>query len=505
MNKGERAGMKNKIIVQADVEKSKVSKHIYGHFSEHLGRGIYEGLWVGEDSEIPNTNGIRNDVLEALRKIKVPALRWPGGCFADEYHWKDGVGPKESRKKMINTHWGGVIEDNSFGTHEFMMLCEMLECEPYICGNVGSGSVQEMSEWVEYITFDGESPMANWRRENGQEEAWKLKYFGVGNESWGCGGNMRPEYYADLYRRYQTFVRNYGDNRIYKIAGGANDFDFNWTEVVMKNAHSLMDGLSLHYYTIPGDFWLGKGSATDFTEEEWFETLKKALIMDELIRKHGAIMDKYDREKRIGMIIDEWGTWYDPEPGTNPFFLYQQNTIRDALVAAIHFNIFHKHSDRVHMANIAQMVNVLQAVILTKEEQMILTPTYHVFDMFKVNQDATLLDTVADVEEFKFGDESIPSISVSATKDQEENIHINLGCLNLHDKAETVIDVRGLNLDNYDIKGTILTASEMNAHNTFDNPENVKPAAFTSYEVAEGKLHLDIPAKSVLVISLMKK
>ncbi len=496
--------MKNKIIVQADVEKSKISRHIYGHFSEHLGRGIYEGLWVGEDSDIPNTNGIRNDVLEALRNIKVPVLRWPGGCFADEYHWKDGVGPREKRKKMINTHWGGVVEDNSFGTHEFMMLCEMLECEPYICGNVGSGTVQEMSEWVEYITFDGESPMANWRRENGREDPWRLKYFGVGNESWGCGGHMRPEYYADLYRRYQTFVRNYGENRIYKIAGGASDFDYNWTEVVMKNAHSLMDGLSLHYYTVPGHFVKGKGSATDFTEKEWYVTLKKALTMDELITKHGAIMDKYDPEKRVGLIIDEWGTWYDPEPGTNPGFLYQQNTIRDALVAAIHFNIFHKHSDRVHMANIAQMVNVLQAVIHTKKEKMFKTPTYHVFDMFKVNQDATLLDTTAQVEQIEIEDVSIPGITVSASKDHEENIHINIASLHLDDHAETMIDVRGLVLDNYKITGTILTAKEMNAHNTFDNPENVKPAAYNSYQIADGKLYLNIPPKSVLVISLLK-
>ena len=497
--------MKNKIIVQADVERSKISKHIYGHFSEHLGRGIYEGLWVGEDSDIPNTNGIRNDVLEALRKINVPVLRWPGGCFADEYHWKDGVGPREKRKKMINTHWGGVVEDNSFGTHEFMMLCEMLECEPYICGNVGSGTVQEMSEWVEYITFDGESPMANWRRENGREDPWRLKYFGVGNESWGCGGHMRPEYYADLYRRYQTFVRNYGENRIYKIAGGASDFDYNWTEVVMKNAHSLMDGLSLHYYTVPGHFVKGKGSATDFTEKEWYVTLKKALTMDELITKHGAIMDKYDPEKRVGLIIDEWGTWYDPEPGTNPGFLYQQNTIRDALVAAIHFNIFHKHSDRVHMANIAQMVNVLQAVIHTKKEKMFKTPTYHVFDMFKVNQDAILLDTTATVEQIQIEDASIPGITVSASKDNEENIHINIASLHLHDRAETVIDVRGLVLDNYKITGTILTAKEMNAHNTFEEPEYVKPESFESIEVSEQKIHLDIPPKSVLVLSLFKK
>ncbi|MCU9615117.1 alpha-N-arabinofuranosidase [Caldibacillus lycopersici] len=494
--------MTNQIIINTDIEKSKISKHIYGHFAEHLGRGIYEGIWVGEDSTIPNTNGIRSDVLKALKNINVPVLRWPGGCFADEYHWKDGIGPRESRKKMVNTHWGGVVENNHFGTHEFMMLCELLGCEPYICGNVGSGTVQEMSEWVEYMTFDGESPMANLRKGNGREEPWKLKYFGVGNENWGCGGNMRPEYYADLYRRYQTYVRNYTDNRIYKIAGGANVDDYNWTEVLMKNAHWLMDGISLHYYTIPGDFWKGKGSSLNFTDNEWFITLKKALFMDELIRRHGTIMDKYDPEKRIGLIIDEWGTWFDPEPGTNPGFLYQQNTIRDALVAAIHFNIFHEHSDRVHMTNIAQTINVLQAMILTEGEKMILTPTYHVFEMFKVNQDASLLAVECNLENYQLEDDVLPKVSVSSSKDGEGKVYVNLANLDHTSPTELSIELRGISLEETTITGRILTANTTNAHNTFEQPNNVKPTVFASFTVANNQLSVKLPPMSVVVLSL---
>jgi alpha-L-arabinofuranosidase len=494
--------MKNNVIVNADITKGKINKNIYGHFAEHLGRCIYEGIWVGEDSSIPNTKGIRNDVLAALKNIKVPVLRWPGGCFADEYHWKDGVGPRENRKRMVNTHWGGVVENNHFGTHEFMLLCELLECEPYICGNVGSGTVQEMSEWVEYMTFEGESPMANWRRENGQDEPWKLKYFGVGNENWGCGGNMRPEYYADLYRRYQTYVRNYGGNKIYKIAGGANVDDYNWTEVLMKNAHWLMDGLSLHYYTIPGDFWLGKGSAIDFPEDEWFITMKKALHMDQLITKHSTIMDKYDPDKRIGMIIDEWGTWFDVEPGTNPGFLYQQNTIRDALVAGLHFNIFHNHADRVQMTNIAQTVNVLQAMILTEGEKMILTPTYHVFDMYKVHQDAELLAVDSTFGSYEYNGETLPQVTVSASKNAEGIVHISLCNIDHQNEAVLDLDLRGVIGVETKVSGTIITADSMNAHNTFEQPEVVKPAAFTGVSVENNKLSIKLPAMSVVTLAV---
>jgi alpha-N-arabinofuranosidase len=305
-----------KLIVAADMGEERISKHIYGHFSEHLGHCIYGGFWVGKGSSIPNTRGIRDDVVAALRAAKIPVLRWPGGCFADEYHWQDGIGPDEGRPTMINTHWGGVTETNEFGTHEFMDLCEQLGCEPYICGNVGSGSVREMQQWVEYLTLEGKSPMADLRRANGHADPWAIRFWGVGNENWGCGGNMRPEYYADLYRRYATYCRNFGRSRLYKIASGSHDADYNWTDVLMREASSLFDGLSLHYYTVPGA-WSAKGSATQFGEGEWFTTLKKALFMDELVARHSTIMDRYDPEKRVGLIVDEWGTWYDVEPGTN--------------------------------------------------------------------------------------------------------------------------------------------------------------------------------------------
>jgi len=494
--------MGNRVVIQADRPKGTIDRNIYGHFSEHLGRCIYEGLWVGEDSPIPNTNGIRNDVLQALKRMKIPVLRWPGGCFADEYHWKDGVGAREQRKRMINTHWGGVVENNHFGTHEFMMLCEMLGCEPYINGNVGSGTVQEMSEWVEYMTFDGVSPMAEWRKANGREQPWKLKYFGVGNENWGCGGNMRPEYYADLYRQFQTYVRNYGDNRIHKIACGPNSDDYQWMEVLMKVAHRFMDSITLHYYTIPGPSWSQKGAATGFSEAEWGVTLKKAMHMEELIARHSVIMDQYDPEKRIGLLVDEWGTWYDVEPGTNPGFLYQQNTIRDALVAGITLHIFHRHCDRVRMANIAQLVNVLQSVILTEGDKMVLTPTYHVFDMFKVHQDAELLDTHESVLDIASEQGALPQVSVSASRDADGRIHVSICNLDHREGASVRIELRGWTEGAVNVSGTTLTSDRIDGHNTFERTDDVAPAAFSSYSVEGHTLQANVAPMSVTVLEL---
>lgn len=495
--------MTNSILVNTDVVTGTINKNIYGQFAEHLGRCIYEGLWVGEDATIPNTHGIRNDVLKALQNLNIPVLRWPGGCFADEYHWKDGIGPKEKRKRMINTHWGGVVENNHFGTHEFFKLCELLGAEPYINGNVGSGTVQEMSEWVEYMTFDGESPMANWREENGREEPWKLKYFGVGNENWGCGGNMRPEYYADLYRRFQTYVRNYGDNKLYKIAGGANVDDYHWTEVLMREAAPFMDGLSLHNYTIPGS-WEEKQYALGFDEAAWFETMKKSLHMDELITRHSTIMDKYDPNKRIGLIVDEWGTWFLSEPGSNPGFLYQQNTLRDALVAGLHLHIFHDHHDRVHMTNIAQMVNVLQAMILTEGDKMLLTPTYHIFEMFKVHQDGRALATSVEHGHYEFNNDKLPEFTVSASKDGEDNIHISLCHINPNQPSEVSLELRGLQGE-VEIVGTVLTSSDMQDHNTFTDSEKVKPEAFTNFSLRnQHQVDVVLPPMSVVMLTIKK-
>jgi alpha-N-arabinofuranosidase len=490
-------------VLNADLHKGRINRNIYGHFSEHLGRCIYEGIWVGVDSPIPNTNGIRNDVTAALRKIKIPVLRWPGGCFADEYHWQDGIGPCENRKRMINTHWGGVVESNHFGTHEFMELCAQLDCEPYINGNVGSGTVREMSEWVEYLTFGGVSPMSEERERNGRKEPWQVIYFGVGNENWGCGGNMRPEYYADLYRQYQTYVRNYGDNRIHRIACGPNGGDYNWMEVLMREAARYMDSITLHHYTIAGQTWSEKGSATGFEEGEWFAVMNNALRMEELITKHSVIMDKYDPDKRVGLIVDEWGTWHQVEPGTNPGFLYQQNTMRDALVAGLNFHIFHKHCDRVRMANIAQTVNVLQAVILTEGEKMLLTPTYHVFDMFKVHHDAELLDLTLDCGSYAYNGQDIPQLSASASKDSEGRIHISLCNLNPAEEASVSVELRGIGGGSWDAGGTILTADAMDAHNTFEQPEAVEPRAFSGFTLENGRLAVRLPRMSVAVLELV--
>lgn len=492
-----------KLYINEKKEKGYINPEIYGHFSEHLGRCIYEGLFVGEDSDIPNKNGMRTDVVEALKELQIPVLRWPGGCFADEYHWMDGIGPKEKRKKIVNTHWGGVVEDNSFGTHEFMELCRQIGCETYINGNVGSGTVQEMSEWVEYMTFSGVSPMAELRKENGHEEAYTVNYFGVGNENWGCGGNMRSEYYADEYRRYQTYVRNYyEDKKIYKIACGPNADDYEWTDTLMKIAGKYMNGLSLHYYTVPGNHWKHKGSATQFDEAEYYLTLRKAFYMEELIHRHGAIMDRYDPKKKVGLIIDEWGTWYDVEPGTNPGFLYQQNTMRDAMVAAINLNLFNKHSDRVKMANIAQLVNVLQAVILTEGEKMILTPTYYVFKMFRDHQDATLLDSALATEEIGMEKDIIPNLTESVSRAEDGSITITVANLSLDTTypIETVFAQAAPDT----VTGTILTGS-MTAHNTFDAPETVKASDFADTKLENGGITFNIPPCSVISLKVTLK
>ncbi|MDR2497492.1 MAG: alpha-N-arabinofuranosidase [Tannerellaceae bacterium] len=489
----------NKVIVNVDQGSEIISKHIYGHFSEHLGRCIYGGYWVGENSAIPNTRGIRNDVVQALKDIQIPNLRWPGGCFADEYHWMDGIGPRNQRPRMVNTHWGGVTEDNSFGTHEFLDLCEQMGCEPYISGNLGSGSVEEMSKWVEYITFDGESPMSNLRKQNGREKPWKVKFWGVGNESWGCGGNMTAEFYADQYRRYATYCRNYGDNQLYKIACGSGGMDFNWTDVVMKNAGRQMQGLSLHHYTVPNT-WDDKGSATQFTEAEYFSTIEKALIMENYVSKHSAIMDIYDPMKRVGLIVDEWGTWFNVEPETNPGFLYQQNTLRDAIVAAINLNIFNRHADRVKMANIAQTVNVLQAVILTDNEKMILTPTYWVYYLYKVHQDATLLPLSLTSNKFEMDGRKVDALDVSASKDATGKIHITWVNIDPNKSQQVTAELRGAMPKK--VSGKILTSAKINDYNSFENPNAVHVKDFKAAKLSGDKLSLELPAKSIVMLEI---
>lgn len=490
--------MKNiKLTLNAADRISRINPEIYGHFSEHLGRCIYNGIYVGEDSEIPNKKGVRTDIIEAFRKIKMPVLRWPGGCFADEYHWKDGIGEKSARKKMINTNWGGVTEDNSFGTHEFFDLCEEIGCEPYLAGNLGSGTVQELSEWIEYITFDDVSPMAELRRKNGREKPWKLKYLGIGNENWGCGGNMRPEYYADEYRRYQSFCKNFSGNELFRIACGPSADDYNWTDKLLESVKSWhTKAISLHYYTLPTGNWSAKGSATEFTSAEYYETISRTLFTEELIKRHTAVMERHDKNHEIGLIVDEWGCWYDVEPGTNPGFLYQQNTMRDAIVAACNLNIFNNHSDRVVMANLAQAVNVLQALILTEGEKMIKTPTYHVFDLFKEHQNGELIYSHIKNETVGEGAE-IPMISCSASI-KENVITVTLANCSLSEDAEISCGLNGFLPSS--ASAEILTGN-VTDKNDFDMPENVAIEPYTA-SIENGGFSVVLPPCSVVRVTL---
>ena len=490
------------VIINASPSKHIISRHIYGHFAEHLGRSIYDGFWVSDTMKVPKKDRIRLDVVEALKKIKVPNLRWPGGCFADEYHWRDGIGPRKQRPKMVNTNWGGITEDNSFGTHEFMELCSLLNTEPYIAGNVGSGTVEEMAKWVEYFNMPGESPMSYLRKQNGRDKPWKVSYFGVGNESWGCGGNMTADYYSDLYRRYATYARDYPGAPLKRIVSGASEGDYNWTETCMKKIpRSMMWGLTLHYYTLPTGSWSGsKGSATDFDEAQYFKTMKRCLRMEELVTKHSAIMDKYDADKKVALIVDEWGIWTDVEQGTNPGFLYQQNSLRDALIAGTTLNIFNNHSDRVRMANLAQTVNVLQAVILTKGRQMLLTPTYHVFDLYKVHHDAKYLPVQLTTPDYSIDGQKIPAVNVSASQDSTGVVHISF--VNLDPNAAITVKLSLKDVSWNSVTGEMITSGKVSDINTFEQPKNITISKFIAARKEGDYLKVSLPPKSVVVLEL---
>lgn len=498
-------------VINLDLPGPVISRHLYGHFAEHLGRCIYGGIWVGEDSPIPNAGGIRLDVVDALKAIRIPNLRWPGGCFADEYHWADGIGPRESRPRMVNTHWGDVEENNHFGTHEFLALCELLGADPYLSGNLGSGTVREMSDWVEYLTRDGDAPMSALRKANGRDRPWRIPFWGLGNEPWGCGGNFTAEVYVDEARRYSTYCRNHGGNQLYKIAAGANSKDYHWTETLMKNVsclgctrepHRFFHALSLHHYTINGS-WDDKGHATDFDLDDFHTTMLRVRQFERILRGHVAIMDSYDPEHHVGLVVDEWGTWWDVEPGTNPGFLYQQNTLRDALVASTHLDLFHQHADRVVMANIAQTVNVLQAMILTDPEsdQLVLTPTYHVYAMNLAHHDAASLTVHLDAPDAvrTVDGESIATLSASAST-MGDTALVSLSNLDGEVARTLLLDLRGRTVTGHTT--TILTADRPQAHNTFAAPDVVSPSPYDGVSAHPRGLVVELPPHSCLTVSL---
>ena len=490
------------VLVTVDAAKpgAVINKNIYGQFAEHLGTGIYGGMWVGPESKTPNIRGWRKDVLEALKELRVPVVRWPGGCFADEYNWRDGIGPRGKRPVMVNTNWGGVVDNNAVGTHEFFDLVEMIGADAYVNGNVGTGSPRETAQWVEYMTGDGPSAMARLRAQNGRAKPFKVAFFGIGNENWGCGGNMTAAYFTNLYNHHATFVPANGKHAPKLIAGGGLDGNVDWTDHLSRNIRAPASAISLHYYTVPGRGGSSKGAATGFAEDHWISALKDALHMGELLARNVAVLERNDPQKKLTFAVDEWGTWYEPTPGTPPRFLQQQNSLRDALVAALHFHIFHAHADRVSMTNIAQMVNVLQAMILTEGKAMVLTPTYHAFRMHVPFQDAVSLPVKLDRNlPYVLGGTGVPSLSASAARGKDGKLYLSL--VNTNPKEAITVSVALAGAVPQSASGSVLTAAAMDAHNSFASPKAVAPAPFTA-RAGHGKLPINLPPKSVAVVAL---
>lgn len=504
------ASAADKVVLSVDASKTgaKIDRNIFGQFAEHLGHGIYEGIWVGPDSNIPNTRGIRNDVVAALKAIKVPNVRWPGGCFADEYHWRKGIG--SPRAVTLNPNWGGVIEPNSFGTHEYMDFLDQIGADAYVSVNVGSGTPQEAAEWLEYMTAAQPTTLEKDRAANGHPDPYKVAYLGLGNESWDCGGNMTPDYYLDQMKVYSRFVRNFNPvqqdkQQMLKIAvgpGGGEARWTEWTEAIMKayQHHTWswdINGLSMHNYTVVK--WPPEFKSVGFGETEYAQILKSTLDMEDLINKHSAIMDKYDPGKKVALVVDEWGGWYAPLPGSHPGFLAQQNSLRDAILAALNLNIFARHAGRVRMANIAQMINVLQAMILTDKEKMVLTPTYFVYKMYLPFQDASLVPVTFNAGTYTHDNISLPRVDAIAAKDTTGKLWLEITNVDPNQPVEIEASLAGIT--GKSAAGETLTASGVDSVNAFDVPNAVVPKSISG-KIQDSKLTMTLEPKSVTVVSI---
>ena len=504
-----------RVTVAADKPGPRIDPNIYGHFVEHLGRGVYEGIWVGEDSPIPNVRGIRSDVVAALRKIRVPLVRWPGGCFAELYHWRDGIGPRDKRPRTVNSAWGDEPETNAFGTHEFMDFLEQIGAKAFLSVNVTTGTPGEAREWLQYMTEPAESALGAQRAANGHPEPFEVPFFGIGNETWGCGGNMTASYYADVYRAYVSALAAPG-RRL--IASDANSDDYEWNETLLEKAlfrhtRSFMesaelayisrwpqiDMVSIHFYTFAGNDWGKKSPTLGFNATEWADSMLRTSRTDEMLHKHSAILDKYDPKKRIGISFSEWGAWWARDEKA-PSNLFQQNTLRDAVIAGMTLNIFHNHAERVKMANIAQMINVLQSMILTRGKDMVLTPTYHVFDLYQVHQGATLLPAEVATDDYASGAVTLPALNVSASRDEKRVIHVSI--VNIDPEREAAVSLALNGTKARRASARVLTATEMDAHNDFDAPERLVPRELKGVAVRGGSVNLTVPAKSVTVLEV---
>ena len=496
------------LSIDASRPGARIDRNLFGQFAENLGHGLYEGIWVGPDSPIPNTRGIRNDVVSALRELKVPNVRWPGGCFADQYHWRKGIGPRDKRPATLNSAWGGVVDTNAFGTDEFMDFLEQIGSHAYVSANVGSGTPQEASEWLEYMTAAQPTALAKERAENGHPDPYPVALLGIGNESWSCGGDMTPDYYVSQLKIYSRFVNNdnpaqHGPDKMLKIAVGPGFPETEWTEAVMKawQHHDWswdFDGVSLHWYTTPNGF-ANKTSSLNFGEGDYAKTLKSTLFMEDFLRKQETVMNKYDPQKKVALVIDEWGAWHAPLPGTNPDFLLQQNSLRDAVLASLNLNIFVRHADRVRGANIAQMINVLQAMILTDKDKMVLTPTYYIFKMYVPFQDAMFLPVMFDADTYTHGGVSLPRVDAIAAKGADGRLLLEI--TNLDAENPVTIDADMLGITAKSAKAETLTGAAVDSINTFASPNTVVPKS-AAVKIQDGKLSLTLEPRSVTVVSI---
>ena len=507
-----------KVTVAANGTGPRIDRNIFGQFAENLGTGIYEGVWVGENSPIPNVRGMRTDVVTALKALKVPSVRWPGGCFADEYHWRDGVGPRAKRAVTVNGSWGNALEKNDFGTDEFFDFIRQIGSNAYISVNMGSGSVKEAADWMAYMTADPRTTAGAERAANGHREPYAVKFLGIGNESWSCGGAYTPDYYVDEMKRYARFVRNLnlkqngtdnpaggsvaGSDPMQRIAVGPGGPGTEYTEAVMRawKGHDWawnIEGLSMHNYTWVA--WPPSYASTGFGEREYATLVKDTLKMEDMIRIHSAVMDKYDPDKKVPLVIDEWGVWLKKLPGSRDGFLHQQNSIRDAIIASINLNMFTRHADRVRMTAIAQMVNVLQAMILTDGPKMVLTPTYHLFKMYVPFQDATRLPISFDAGTYRFGDVVLPRVDAIAARGKDGKLWIALTNVDPNQPARIAARIDGIRARA--ASGTVLTADRVDAINSYDAPDAVSPRPISA-RVDAGQVSVTLPPKSVTVLSI---
>ncbi|MDR3702576.1 MAG: alpha-L-arabinofuranosidase C-terminal domain-containing protein [Candidatus Sulfopaludibacter sp.] len=486
------AATATKVSVLADTEIGTVRPQFHSHFAEHLGSCVYGGLWVGRNSPIPNIDGYRKDAVTYLKELGIPVLRWPGGCFADDYHWRDGIGPYGKRPKRVNLHWGGYVEDNSFGIHEFMGLCKLIGAEPYIAGNVGSGSPDELRNWVEYCNHPGGSTLSDERIANGAREPFNIRYWGVGNENWGCGGPMTPEHYGEMYRIFTNYMRTFGGTQLFLVACGPNGNDMRWSRNLLSTigAGRLPNGWSTHFYE-GGDL-----APTKFTTDAMYKQFRVFPNVEQCIVAQRALLDSYDPRRRCGVILDEWGVWDQMVPAEERSNgrLWQQSTMRSAVGAGLGLNIFNRLADKLYMANIAQMVNVLQSILLTdgpEGKNTVRTSTYYAFQLFKAHRSnmAVKVET----------ESSDPlSLSMSASKSASELV---VSFVNPSATADLEVDctVRGFPARSGTAR--ILHSADLNACNTFENPDALAPKAH-NVAVEGGRVRLEAPALSVITAIL---